>query len=139
MCGIAGVFSLKGAVTPQSAECVRRMMLALRHRGPNDSGFYKDDRAILGHTRLSIIDLSPAGHQPMQNDSGTAWLVYNGEIYNFKELRRELEQRGCRFHSDTDSEVIIQRYSQWGIAKLLPRLRGMFAFAIYDASPADGS
>jgi asparagine synthase (glutamine-hydrolysing) len=139
MCGIAGVFSRNGTLNLPVRESARHMMEELHHRGPDDTGFYVDEQAVLAHTRLSIIDLSSAGHQPMRSNSGTAWLLFNGEIYNFRDLRLELESAGCSFHSETDSEVIIEGYRHWGITKLLSRLRGMFAFAIYDPCPSDGS
>jgi len=86
---------------------------------------------MLGHTRLSIIDLSVAGKQPMPNEDGTVWIGYNGEVYNFQELRRELEQNGHRFRSGTDTEVILHAYEEWGEG-CVKRLRGMFSFTIYD-------
>jgi asparagine synthase (glutamine-hydrolysing) len=106
------------------------MTAAETHRGPDDGGLYQDARVVLGHRRLSIIDLSPAGHQPMSNEDGTVWVTYNGEIYNCAELAAELS--GHRFRSCCDTEVLLHGYEQWGIAKLLGKLRGMFAFAIYD-------
>ena len=113
------------------------MLARIEHRGPDDEGIYiaetsSGNRVALGHRRLSIIDLSPAGHEPMPDASGTVWLTYNGEIYNFKELRRELESLGHRFKSETDAEVIIYAYIEWG-RECLSRFNGMFAFAIWDA------
>lgn len=131
MCGICGVAG-------QADEQVIKSMLArIAHRGPDDEGVYvaetsTDERVGLGHRRLSIIDLSPAGHEPMPDASGQIWLTFNGEIYNFKELRRELERLGHRFRSETDAEVIIYAYREWG-HQCLSRFNGMFAFAIWDS------
>ena len=113
------------------------MLAAIAHRGPDDEGMYLaeaggGERVGLGHRRLSIIDLSPAGHEPMSDDRGEIWLTFNGEIYNFKELRQELEKRGHRFKSETDAEVIIYAYREWGL-NCLALFNGMFAFAIWDA------
>ena len=112
------------------------MLARIAHRGPDDEGIYltntaSGNRVGLGHRRLSIIDLSPAGHEPMTDASGEIWLTYNGEIYNFKSLRRQLEAAGHRFRSDTDAEVIIYAYREWG-RDFLSRLNGMFALAIWD-------
>jgi asparagine synthase (glutamine-hydrolysing) len=131
MCGICGVVGNPGE------NLIKRMLGTMRYRGPDDEGSYSaatsnGDRVALGHLRLSIIDLSPAGHGPMADQSGKIWLTYNGEIYNFKELRRELEQLGHRFQTDTDSEVIICAYLQWGY-DCLSRLNGMFALGIWDS------
>jgi asparagine synthase (glutamine-hydrolysing) len=125
MCGIAGVF---GASPPRVAAA---MGDAVAHRGPDDSGFFEDDGVAFAFRRLSIIDLSACGHQPMSYADGRYWIVFNGEIYNFAELRRELESLGHRFVSHSDTEVILAGYAQWG-GDVVQRLRGMFAFAIYD-------
>ena len=131
MCGICGVAG-------QADESLMRAMLSrIAHRGPDDEGIYITNASIgarigLGHRRLSIIDLSPAGHEPMSDASGQIWLTYNGEIYNFKSLRRELEGAGHRFRSDSDAEVVIYAYREWG-RDFLARLNGMFALAIWDA------
>ncbi|HWP43082.1 MAG TPA: asparagine synthase (glutamine-hydrolyzing) [Blastocatellia bacterium] len=132
MCGICGV------IGQADEELIREMLARIAHRGPDDEGVYltgtsSGERAGLGHRRLSIIDLSPAGHEPMADSSGQVWLTFNGEIYNFRELRRELEGRGHRFRSETDAEVIIYAYREWGRA-CLARLNGMFAFAIWDSA-----
>ena len=137
MCGIAGMFRRLGGVTTEDVCAVERAVLAQRHRGPDDSGLYHDDRAVLGHRRLSIIDLSPLGHQPMCNEDETVWVTYNGEIYNFAELRAELCSRGHRFRSNTDSEVLVHGYEEWGVDGLPGRLAGMFAFAVYDKRSGD--
>ena len=129
MCGITGFINFDGE--PASPVLLRRMTDAIAHRGPDGEGFYTDGNVALGHRRLAIIDLSPAGHQPMATRDGRYVISYNGEIYNFNELRIELEALGCRFHSRTDTEVLLQGYAQWGL-KVLDRLNGMFAFALWD-------
>src|SRR5437763_8595257 len=108
-----------------------RMIATFRHRGPDDEGVWTDGLCGLGHARLSIIDLSPAGHQPIASAGGEVWLTYNGEVYNFKELRDELAAIGYVFRSRTDSEVIANGWHAWG-PRLFGRLRGMFALALWD-------
>jgi asparagine synthase (glutamine-hydrolysing) len=108
------------------------MLGCLTRRGPDSEGLASWPGATLGHRRLAILDLSPAGHQPMLSEDGQTGLVFNGCIYNFMELRAELEQRGHRFHSRCDTEVLLRGYQEWGIDALVPRLRGMFAFGIWD-------
>lgn len=129
MCGIAGVYNLNGDPVPVSL--IKRMTDRIAHRGPDGEGCYTDGAVGLGHRRLAIIDLSPAGQQPMANESGQVIITYNGEIYNFQKLRVELEALGYHFHSQTDTEVIIHAYEQWG-DKCLNYFNGMFAFAILD-------
>ena len=129
MCGIAGVFNLDGQ--PVATGLLKRMTDAIAHRGPDGEGHYADGGVGLGHRRLSIIDLSAAARQPMGNENGDIVLVYNGEIYNFQALRVELESNGHRFHSSTDSEVVIHGYEEWGDA-CVSRFNGMFAFALWD-------
>jgi asparagine synthase (glutamine-hydrolysing) len=129
MCGIAGIFHLDGR--PASAVLLKRMTDAIAHRGPDGEGRYVDGAAGLGHRRLAILDLSPAGHQPMCTSDGRFILSYNGEVYNFRELRTELESLGHCFRSQTDSEVVLQAFVQWGPRALL-RFNGMFALAIWD-------
>ena len=107
------------------------MNAVLAHRGPDDAGIRCDGQIGLAHRRLSIIDLSPAGHQPMSNEDGTIWIVFNGEIYNFQSLRPGLLSRGHRFRSNSDTEVILHLYEEHG-TDCLRFLRGMFAFAIWD-------
>jgi len=108
------------------------MNAVLARRGPDSQGFHAWPSAALGHRRLAILDLSPAGHQPMVSEDGEVGLVFNGCIYNFLEIRQELEKRGHRFHSRCDTEVLLKGYMEWGTRELLPRLHGMFAFAIWD-------
>lgn len=126
MCGIAGIVSSDSG----RQEALRRMLFALRHRGPDGEGTYEDELATLGHRRLSIIDLA-GGRQPLRNAEGTVWLVCNGEIYNYRQLRQELEQDGHRFLTHSDCEVIIGLYERHG-ERLVQHLRGMFAFALWD-------
>ncbi len=135
MCGIAGLFGTGIGTDQAAAEGVRRMVRAQDHRGPDDSGWLATDHAILGHNRLSIIDLSPCGHQPMANEAGTVWTIFNGEIYNHAALHAQLERLGHVFRSRSDTEVLVHGYEAWGIDGLLERLRGMFAFALYDQRP----
>src|SRR5215469_11024945 len=129
MCGICGIFRPDQA--PIAPERVRRMADALAYRGPNMSGFTGVAGCALGHRRLSIIDLSEQGRQPMSNEDSTVTAVFNGAIYNFQELRREL-QGTHDFRSRTDTEVLVHGYEEWGFRGLLARIRGMYAFAIYD-------
>jgi asparagine synthase (glutamine-hydrolysing) len=114
---------------------IDRMTETLTHRGPNDRGTWCDDRVALGHRRLSVIDLSEAGRQPMGNEDGSIQIVYNGEVYNFRELKKKhaLAERGHIFRSRTDTEVLIHLYETVGLEKMLPELNGMFAFALWDA------
>src|SRR3954463_8193642 len=109
MCGVLGqfIFDRSGAV---DGDLLARMADTITHRGPDDVGYFVKGNVGLGHRRLSIIDLYAAGHQPMTNEDGTVWIFYNGEIYNFQSVRRELVDRGHQFRSQTDSEVIIHRY-----------------------------
>jgi asparagine synthase (glutamine-hydrolysing) len=129
MCGIAGVVDTNGA--PVSTAVLKRMTDIVAHRGPDGEGFYALGPVGLGHRRLAIIDLSDAGHQPMANEDGSVVLIFSGEIYNYQILRVELEGLGHQFHSQTDTEVLVHGYEEWGEDALL-RLNGMFAFALYD-------
>src|SRR5262245_12171326 len=128
MCGIAGLLSLSDK--PVFAEEVVAMCDAMVHRGPDDAGYHNEDRVALGMRRLSIIDLA-TGHQPVHNEDKTVWVVFNGEIYNFKSLRTSLERQGHRFYTGTDTEVIVHLYEQYGEG-CVEKLRGMFAFAVWD-------
>lgn len=129
MCGIAGFLSLNG--TRSQEEIIIKMSDALSHRGPDDFGYYISKPIALGHRRLSIIDLSQAGRQPIHNEDETIWLTYNGEIYNFLDIKDELEKKGHRFRSLTDSEVIVHAYEEWGY-DCIERFNGMFAFGLWD-------
>src|SRR4051812_4371644 len=132
MCGIAAAFGCTAA-----SDHVQRMLVAIAHRGPDDSGLTTVHdaagaaRGVLGHRRLSIIDLSAAGHQPMWTADGAFGLVFNGEIYNYRALRRELEIAGDTFVSGSDTEVLLLGWRRYG-ARFLDRLRGMFAFVLWD-------
>jgi len=128
MCGIAGLFSLSGK--PVSETEVQSMCDAMEHRGPDDEGYYSAPEIVLGMRRLSIIDID-GGHQPVHNEDASVWIVFNGEIYNFQALRRVLERQGHSFYTNTDTEVIVHLYEQYGEA-CVDRLRGMFAFALWD-------
>jgi asparagine synthase (glutamine-hydrolysing) len=139
MCGIVGIISRRAPIDP---EILRQATASLAHRGPDDSGSVvlraQGAASIeigLGHRRLSILDLSPLGHQPMHDPQTGNWLVFNGEIYNFRELRAELESKGFAFRSRSDSEVLLNAYASWG-KDCLQHLRGIFAFAIWDARNA---
>ena len=127
MCGIAGIINLDKA--PADRHILEAMVGAQRHRGPDDAGFFVRDFAGLGHARLSIIDLSGNAHQPMPNEDSTLYVVHNGEIYNYIELKDELVSLGHKFRSRTDTEVILHAYEEWG-EKCLDRFNGMWAFAI---------
>ena len=129
MCGIYGIIDLAGA--PVDPGVLAAMGNITRHRGPDDLGLHADGPCAIGMTRLSIIDLS-GGHQPIANEDETLWLVCNGEIYNFRELRAELEVAGHRFRTGSDSETLLHAYEQWG-DRFLDRLNGMFGFALWDA------
>src|SRR5271163_3377170 len=136
MCGIFGIVA-RNAQVP--ADVLERGTASLAHRGPDDSGtvIVRDSAPEpieigLGNRRLAILDLSPLGHQPMNDPATGNWIVYNGEIYNFREVRAKLERAGLHFASASDTEVILKAYGQWGEA-CLREFRGMFAFAIWDA------
>jgi asparagine synthase (glutamine-hydrolysing) len=130
MCGIVGVLNLTNPA-PVDAELLRVANAALHHRGPDGSGEFVEADVGMAMRRLSIIDVAQ-GHQPMANEDGSVRVVYNGEIYNHEDLRRDLEARGHRFHTHADTEVLVHGYEEWGRDGLLERLRGMFAFAIWD-------
>ena len=141
MCGICGklAFDRDEVISPT---LVKAMADSIRHRGPDDEGYYVSGNIGLGFRRLSIIDLK-SGHQPLSNEDGSIWIVFNGEIYNYQELRTLLLGKGHVFKTRTDTEVIVHLYEEFGPA-CLERLRGMFAFAIWDgnakiAFPGEGS
>jgi asparagine synthase (glutamine-hydrolysing) len=129
MCGIAGIIHFDNQ--PASETMLRRMADIMRHRGPDDDGFFIDGSIGLGHRRLSIIDLSPNGHQPMTNEDGTVWITFNGEIYNYKNIKKILQSKGHVFRSNCDTETIIHAYEEFG-SECVHHLRGMFSFAIWD-------
>ncbi|CAN0375287.1 unnamed protein product [Discosporangium mesarthrocarpum] len=133
MCGIAGLFAYNGSAPPVDGDALQRMNNAMIARGPDGEGRWisADGRTGFAHRRLSIIDLTDSGAQPMQMDGGRLVITYNGEIYNFRALRAELEQQGRRFHSESDTEVLLHLYDRDG-AGMVEHLRGMFAFSIYD-------
>src|SRR5919107_1589484 len=128
MCGIYGILRFDGL--PADATPLAGMGRVIAHRGPDDESVHAEGPCAIGMRRLSIIDLS-GGHQPISNEDGRLWLVCNGEIYNFRELRRELEARGHRFRSQSDSEVVLYAYAEYGDS-FIERLNGMFAFALWD-------
>src|ERR1700686_1421608 len=129
MCGIAGFVTVEPGAG--SDAILARMTGQIRHRGPDAEGFYSDSHAFLGHRRLSIVDLA-AGQQPMTQETGDVFLIYNGEIFNHADLRPDLERAGHRYHSRSDTETILHAFEQYGPA-CVERLRGMFAFALWDA------
>ena len=132
MCGIAGFFSLKNSGTSWiSPEVLRKMVRSLRHRGPDSEGFYESEGIGMGMRRLRVLDLA-TGDQPIANENKTLWIIFNGEIYNYRKLREELKKKGSRFHTETDTEVILKLYETKGEA-CVQDLNGMYAFAIYDA------
>jgi asparagine synthase (glutamine-hydrolysing) len=132
MCGIAGYWSKPGAAEA-SRRIVGEMCSVMRHRGPDDHGSWHEAETgiALGHRRLSILDLSPLGHQPMTSRNERFCISYNGEIYNFKALRCELEALGASFRGNSDTEVLVEAIARWGVRNTLPKLVGMFAFALW--------
>ena len=135
MCGFAGLLSTAGFTRAELTDHARRMIGPIEHRGPDDSGTWIDEHAgvALGFRRLSILDLSPQGHQPMRSSSGRFLVTFNGEIYNYLDLRRELETFGYRFQGGSDTEVMLAAFEQWGIQQAVQRFAGMFAIAVWDA------
>ena len=132
MCGICGIYD-KGN-TSINSEILLKMRDVMLARGPDDAGMFIGPHIGLGHRRLSILDISDAGHQPMHNEDKNIWIVYNGEIYNYQELKSTLAEKGHKFLSQTDTEVLIHGYEEWGIEGLLRKLNGMFAFAIWNSA-----
>ena len=130
MCGIAGIFNLERR-EPVTEDDIRQMLAMIRHRGPDEFGIFLEGPVGLGNARLSIIDLS-TGQQPIGNEDGSLWVVFNGEIFNYVELRPELEAKGHRFFTSSDTEVLLHAYEEWG-PKCMDRFNGQFAFAIWDA------
>ncbi len=135
MCGLTGIFEATRRTAPEELQVtVSRMADTLRHRGPDDGGVWVDERAgiAMGHRRLSIVDLSPEGRQPMQSECGRYVVVFNGEIYNFGQLRQELASLGHSFRGHSDTEVLLAGVVQWGLGQAVNRFIGMFAFALWD-------
>ena len=140
MCGIAGICSQAGRPVSELEAAIRRMVAGIKHRGPDDDGYQlvstrrgADGVAAIANTRLAILDLSPAGHQPMHDPETGNWIVFNGEIYNHLEIRAEIGERAGRWHSMSDTETILHADRLWG-RDCVQKLRGMFAFAIWDAA-----
>ncbi len=131
MCGVAGIVAMRAGASPPSREALERMVAALAHRGPDEFGLYRDDVAGLAHARLSVIDLH-TGQQPMTDEEHAAWIVFNGEIYNYVELRTELLSLGHRFRTSSDTEVVLHAWRAWG-DDAFGRLNGQWAVAIWDA------
>src|SRR5207249_366761 len=129
MCGIAGQFNFQRR-EPVERETIVRMTRSIAHRGPDDEGFFISGPVGLGSRRLSIIDLA-GGHQPMSDAEASVWITFNGEIYNYKELRAELQSKGHQFRTNSDTEVIIHGYKEWG-TDVFNHLNGMFGVAIWD-------
>ena len=132
MCGIAGLIIKQGQID-NLPDRINNMTKLIQHRGPDGEGFYIDKNLALGHRRLAIIDLTEDGHQPMHYSEGQLVITYNGEIYNYLEIKNELQQLGHQFHSKSDTEVILAAYAQWG-PDCVSRFNGMWAFAIHDKS-----
>ena len=140
MCGIAGIVQLENEATASDRAAAERMLTAQKNRGPDGQGLRMSGPVVLGHRRLSIIDLSNIASQPMPNETRDVWVTFNGEIYNYRELRSELKAAGHRFESSSDTEVLVHGYEEWGAEGLYRRLRGMFAYAIQDERRrADGA
>ncbi|OLE73259.1 MAG: asparagine synthase (glutamine-hydrolyzing), partial [Cyanobacteria bacterium 13_1_40CM_2_61_4] len=134
MCGLAGVFSRNNWSADELQGIVSRMTAAIGHRGPDDDGVWVDAPAgvALGFRRLAIVDLSAQGHQPMRSANGRFILVFNGEVYNYRSVRRDLESIGCAFRGNSDTEVILAAFERWGICQSVHRFIGMFAIAVWD-------
>jgi len=132
MCGILALFH--PACLLHDVEESRKILDTLSHRGPDDAGVWADREAgiLLGHRRLSILDLSPCGHQPMASQDGRWMITFNGEIYNWQELREQLKSEGVSFQSQTDTEVLLEGIAKWGILSTLKKCVGMFVFAVWD-------
>jgi asparagine synthase (glutamine-hydrolysing) len=134
VCGFAGIFTAEVRDRAELTDQVRRMIGPITHRGPDDSGIWVEEQGALalGFRRLAIVDLSANGHQPMRSASGRFVMVFNGEVYNFQDLRRDLEPRGHRFRGHSDSEVILAAFEEWGVREAVGRFVGMFAIAVWD-------
>ena len=134
MCGLVGILRRDGE--PADARSIDRMLAPMLHRGPDGRGSWAENEVALGHLRLSILDLSERASQPIATAGGEAVLVYNGEVYNFRELRSELEREGAVFASSGDTEVVLQALLRWGPERAIPRFNGMFALAYFDRRSA---
>ena len=130
MCGIAGVYNYPLFAEPTYEHHMKRMLSVIQHRGPDETGIYLGEKVGLGSVRLSIVDLS-TGQQPLSDSSGNYWIVYNGEVFNYPELRQDLEQKGIKFRTTCDTEIVVQMYAMYG-AGCLKYFNGQFAFCIYD-------
>lgn len=130
MCGICGIINIKEAPAPDT-ELMKRMIGTLLHRGPDSSGYYRDRTAAIGHSRLAIIDLT-TGAQPLSNEDGALWITFNGEIFNYLELREELVSKGHIFHTKSDTETIIHAWEEWG-PECFSRFNGQWALALWDS------
>src|SRR5687767_11024414 len=130
MCGIAGRFNYRSGA-PVASHMVQGMCDLIAHRGPDADGVWTAGPVGLGHRRLAVIDLSEGGRQPMTDIHGGLWITFNGEIYNYLELKRDLESKGHRFRSKSDTEVMLAAYREWGV-ECVTRFRGQFAFALWD-------
>ena len=129
MCGIVGFIDInKGSAT---VEVATRMAAAIAHLGPDDHGAWAEDGVAFGHRRLSIVDLTPEGHQPKESHSGRFMITFNGEIYNFHELKDELVKRGHTFRGTGDTEMMLQAFEEWGVEESLKKFVGMFAFGVW--------
>src|SRR5262245_14350922 len=129
MCGIAGIYRYRGK--GEDSAIVQAMLTRLERRGPDDSGIFAAEPAVLGHRRLAILDLSPSGHEPMESPGGRYLITFNGEIYNYEQVRGELGVKREAMHSRTDTEILLLAWERWGAAAL-PRLVGQWAFAVFD-------
>lgn len=129
MCGICGIIKFNKQFVYEAP--LRKMMQIMMHRGPDDEGIFIEKNVGMGFVRLSIIDLSKAGNQPMVSNDGRYVIVFNGEIYNYIEIREDLKQKGCTFRTNSDTEVLLASYKEWGEA-CLHRFNGMWAFVVYD-------
>ena len=135
MCGITGFFTTEKQLSSEEiGNIVENMCQSLIHRGPDDGGIWIDEEVgiALGHRRLSIVDLSPEGHQPMISANGRYVIVFNGEVYNFPELRKQLQSLGYNFRGHSDTEVMLASFCEWGVIEATKRFNGMFAFALWD-------
>ena len=133
MCGITGFWSRTPLAPDVARARLEAMRDAIRHRGPDDAGTWINGNIAFGHRRLSIVDLSPLGHQPMASPDGRFTICYNGEVFNFQSLRDELASRGHPFRGGSDTEVMLAAFAEWGVVAALQRFVGMFAFSVWDA------